>query len=52
LEQDGYLKLHDKSTPEEIRQWFQMSKKTFKKAIGTLYKERKILLKADGIYKA
>ena len=52
LEQDGYLKLHDKSTPEEIKQWFQMSKKTFKKAIGTLYKERKILLKTDGIYKA
>jgi len=52
VEQDGYLKLHDKSTPEEIRQWFQMSKKTFKKAIGTLYKERKILLKPDGIYKA
>jgi predicted RNA-binding protein (virulence factor B family) len=52
LEQDGYLKLHDKSTPEEIKQWFQMSKKTFKKAIGTLYKERKILMKTDGIYKA
>ncbi len=52
LEQDGYLKLHDKSTPEEIKQWFQMSKKTFKKAIGSLYKERKILLKTDGIYKA
>lgn len=51
LEEGGYLKLHDKSSPEEIRALFEMSKKTFKKAIGTLYREHKILLKEDGIYK-
>jgi predicted RNA-binding protein (virulence factor B family) len=27
-----------------------MSKKTFKKAIGSLYKDRKIEIKDDGIY--
>ncbi len=46
----GYLPLHDKSDPEEIRKELQMSKKTFKKGIGTLYKERKIEIKSDGIH--
>ncbi|MFS4455746.1 S1 RNA-binding domain-containing protein [Maribacter sp. 2304DJ31-5] len=45
----GFLKLHDKSDPEEIRDMMQMSKKTFKKGLGTLYKERKITLEKDGI---
>lgn len=47
---NGYIPLHDKSSPEDIQKMFQMSKKTFKKAIGTLYKERKIKIKSDGIY--
>jgi len=51
MEEGGYLKLHDKSSPEEIKTWFSMSKKTFKKAIGTLYKDHKITIKEDGIYK-
>lgn len=46
----GYLPLHDKSDPEEIRQELQMSKKTFKKGIGTLYKARKIEIRNDGIH--
>ena len=46
----GYLPLHDKSDPEDIREEFQMSKKTFKKGIGTLYKSRKIDIKKDGIH--
>lgn len=46
----GYLPLHDKSDPEVIREELQMSKKTFKKGVGTLYKERKIEIKKDGIY--
>ncbi|WP_299162944.1 S1-like domain-containing RNA-binding protein [uncultured Eudoraea sp.] len=46
----GYISLHDKSAPEEIQEMFQMSKKTFKKAIGTLYRNRKIEIKNDGIY--
>ncbi|SEL74166.1 hypothetical protein SAMN04488008_10568 [Maribacter orientalis] len=45
----GFLGLHDKSAPEEIRDVFQMSKKTFKKGLGTLYKERKIKIETDGI---
>ena len=46
----GYISLHDKSAPEEIQEMFQMSKKTFKKAIGALYRDRKIDIKDDGIY--
>ncbi|MEH6514566.1 MAG: GntR family transcriptional regulator, partial [Maribacter arcticus] len=37
------------SAPEEIRDVFQMSKKTFKKGLGTLYKDRKIKIEPDGI---
>ncbi|MBJ7879942.1 CvfB family protein [Gelidibacter salicanalis] len=46
----GYLNLTDKSNPEDIKTVLQMSKKTFKKAIGTLYKQRLIEIKEDGIY--
>ncbi|MGS0528394.1 hypothetical protein ACU8V7_27465 [Zobellia nedashkovskayae] len=46
----GYLALHDKSDPALIKQELQMSKKTFKKGVGTLYKERKIEIKEDGIH--
>jgi len=49
-EAGGHIPVHDKSSPEEIREMFQMSKKVFKKAIGTLYRERKIEIKSDGIY--
>lgn len=45
----GYLPYFDKSTPEEIYSFFQMSKKTFKMAIGKLYKEKKIILEKAGI---
>lgn len=48
-ENDGFLALHDKSNPEEIRDVMQMSKKTFKKGIGTLYKAKKIQLENDGV---
>jgi predicted RNA-binding protein (virulence factor B family) len=47
----GYISLHDKSSPEEIQEMFGMSKKTFKKAIGSLYRDRKIEIKIDGIYR-
>ncbi len=46
----GFLGLHDKSDPELIKEELQMSKKVFKKGIGTLYKARKIEIKNDGIY--
>lgn len=47
---DGFLDLHDKSDPNEIRNRLQMSKKTFKKAIGLLYKKDIIRIEDDGIY--
>ncbi len=45
----GFLPLNDKSAPEAIKKELQMSKKTFKKAIGTLYKQRMITIESDGI---
>jgi len=45
----GVLKISDKSSPEDIYTALQMSKKTFKKAIGVLYKQRKIIIMADQI---
>ncbi len=47
--QKGFLPITDKSTPEEIHSKFGISKKAYKKAIGTLYKQRKIILQPDGI---
>ncbi|CAL2101896.1 DNA-binding protein [Tenacibaculum sp. 190130A14a] len=49
LKEKGYLLLTDKSSPESIKFHLQMSKKAFKRAIGKLYKERKITLSEDGI---
>ncbi|MBL4586461.1 MAG: GntR family transcriptional regulator [Flavobacteriales bacterium] len=40
----GLLKLSDKSSPEEIEEQLQMSKKAFKKAIGNLYKQKLIAI--------
>ena len=48
-EQGGYTRLNDKSAPEEIYNIFGVSKKTFKKAVGDLYKRRLILLVENGI---
>ena len=47
--QKGFLPVTDKSTPEEIYSKFGISKKAYKKAIGTLYKQRKIILQSDGV---
>lgn len=41
----GELPFTDNSSPEEIKERFGVSKKTFKRAVGTLYKECKIILK-------
>ena len=46
---EGFLPLTDKSNPDQIKDVFEMSKKSFKKAIGTLYKQRLITIDADGI---
>lgn len=49
---NGFLNLHDKSSPEEIAAKFNMSKATFKKSIGILYRHRKVVIKPDGVYLA
>jgi len=46
----GFLRLNDNSHPEDIKTVLKMSKKSFKKAIGSLYKEKLIEIKEDGIY--
>lgn len=46
----GFLNLTDKSSPEDIKEMLKMSKKSFKKAIGNLYKQKLISIKDDGIY--
>ncbi len=48
-EHSGYIALGDKSPAEEIYNIFAVSKKTFKKAVGDLYKRRLITLTDNGI---
>lgn len=47
--QGGKIDICDKSSPEIIQQAFGCSKKDFKKAVGLLYKQRKITLADSGI---
>jgi uncharacterized protein len=44
----GYLPYNDSTSPEVIRDELMMSKKTFKKAIGSLYKDRIIVFQDNG----
>ena len=46
---EGFLGLHDKSDPFEIKSQLEMSKKAFKSAIGGLYRQKIITLEEDGI---
>ncbi len=46
---NGFLPLTDKSSPEAIAGTLRMSKKSFKKAVGGLYKEAAISMLPDGI---
>jgi predicted RNA-binding protein (virulence factor B family) len=46
---NGFLSIHDKSEPEEIYALFRCSKKTFKQALGSLYKQKLIILEEKGI---
>jgi len=48
----GSLDLTDRSSPEQIYARFGLSKKAFKKAVGGLYKQRKITIEPDGIHLA
>ena len=47
--QGGFIAVHDKSAPEVIQSLFQCSKKSFKQAIGALYKQHLITLENGGI---
>jgi predicted RNA-binding protein (virulence factor B family) len=46
---DGFVSVTDKSSPEIIYNVFGVSKKTYKKAIGALFKKRLIKIEDDGI---
>lgn len=46
---EGFLGLHDKSDPFEIKSQLEMSKKAFKSAIGGLYRQKIITLEENGI---
>lgn len=46
---NGFLPLTDKSEPEQIYAALQMSKKTFKKALGQLYKQKLVTIEPDGV---
>lgn len=48
-ENGGFLPYHDKSDPEDIYEFFGMSKKTFKMSVGSLYKQKRITLEKNGI---
>lgn len=49
VENGGEVSLCDKSSPDEIKGVLSCSKKDFKKAVGQLFKARKIDLKPDGM---
>ncbi len=46
---NGYLPYYDKSDPEEIKKVFGLSKKAFKRAIGSLYKAKQLAIEDEGI---
>lgn len=48
-EHNGFLALTDKSSPEKIYNIFGISKKTYKKALGALYKRKLIEIRPNGI---
>jgi hypothetical protein len=47
--QGGYLAMTDKTPPEDIYDTFGVSKKVFKQAIGSLYKQRLIMIEDNGL---
>ncbi|NOX48105.1 MAG: GntR family transcriptional regulator [Chlorobi bacterium] len=46
---EGFLGLNDKSSPEAISEKLGMSKKVFKKAVGALYKQKRLEISEEGI---
>ncbi len=49
IENSGFLPLNDNSSPEKIYETLGISKKSFKKTIGALYKSREIEITTEGI---
>lgn len=49
-ENEGFIGLTDKSSADEIASELEMSKKSFKKALGTLYKKKLVRLEEQGTY--
>lgn len=49
---DGFLPITDKSAPEIIYDTFGVSKKRYKMAVGSLYKQRLVILEKEGIRRA
>ncbi len=49
IAQGGYISAGDYSPPEFIYRLFGVSKKTFKKAVGALYKKRLVVIETNGI---
>ena len=46
---EGFILITDKSSPDSIRFHMKMSKKAFKKAVGNLYKQKRIVIEEDRI---
>jgi uncharacterized protein len=46
---NGFLPLHDKSSPEDIKEKLGMSKKLFKKIAGGLYRDGLISIEEEGL---
>lgn len=47
---ENFVPLTDKSDPKDVNRILGLSKKAFKRAIGHLYKQKKIDIREDGIY--
>lgn len=50
IEHNGSAPFNDKSNPDDIVREFGISKAAFKRAIGTLLKKKKIIIRESGIY--
>ncbi|MEY8701664.1 S1 RNA-binding domain-containing protein [Francisella philomiragia] len=50
IEHNGSAHFNDKSNPNDIVREFGISKAAFKRAIGTLLKKKKIVIRESGIY--
>jgi predicted RNA-binding protein (virulence factor B family) len=45
----GFIGLHDKSSPDDIKYQLGMSKKAFKNAVGGLFRQKLITISEEGI---